>query len=122
MWFAKPPRSVERNSGRTAAKAACALPQTREVERRRSSSLQEFSGLVERAKRNAGFREGFGGAFFAVAHGEHQHDLAAGLAHRLGRLQRRAAGGGDVLDDHHALAVQALALGEALDREPGAMP
>ena len=52
---------------------------------------------------------------------KHQRDFAAGVAHRLDRLQRRTAGGGDVLDDHDALALQAFALGKALDREPGAM-
>src|SRR5438105_9292124 len=61
------------------------------------SPLQEFAGLVERAKRKAGLREGFGRAFFAVNHGEHQYDLAAGVAHRFDRLQRRTAGRGDVL-------------------------
>src|SRR5438876_4854900 len=85
------------------------------------SPLQEVAGFVERTKRKARLREGFAGAFFAIHHGEHQRDLAAGIAHRFDRLQRRAAGGGDVLDDHHALALQALALGQSLDREPGAM-
>ena len=37
------------------------------------------------------------------------------------RLQRRTAGRGDVLDDHDALALQALALGEAFHGEPGAV-
>ena len=42
--------------------------------------LQKLAGLVERAERQAGFREGFGRAFLAVDHGEHQRHLAAGIA------------------------------------------
>src|SRR5258706_5793840 len=55
---------------------------------RRESILQEFAGLVERAEGNAGLRKGLGRAFVAVHHGEHQRDLAAGLAHRFDRFQR----------------------------------
>ena len=83
-----------------------------------SSLLQELAGLVQRAERNACFREGFGRAFLAVDHGQHQRDLAAGLADRFDRLHCRAAGRGDVLDDHDALALQALVFGQAFDREP----
>src|SRR6202035_4736361 len=85
------------------------------------SILQELAGLVERAEGNAGFGESFGRAFFAVDHGEHQHDLAAGLAHRFGGLPRRAPCRGDVLDDHDTLAGQGLAFGEAFYRKAGAM-
>src|SRR3954464_1790426 len=83
--------------------------------------LQKLAGLVERAECDAGFGERLGSAFVAVDHGEDQHDLAAGLAHGFGGLQRRAAGRGDVLDDHDALAGQALALGESLHGETGAV-
>src|SRR5258708_39463570 len=81
------------------------------------SPLQEFAGLVERAKRKAGLRKVFGRAFLAVDHGEHQCDLATGVAHRFDRLHRRTAGRGDVLDDHHALSAQALALCQSFDGE-----
>ena len=43
------------------------------------------------------------------------------LTHRVHRLDRRAAGRGDVLDDHHALAGQRLAGRQPLDRQTRAM-
>src|SRR6266540_1783032 len=66
-------------------------------EYRPQSPLQKLTRLVERAKLKPSLGEGFGRAFLAVDHGEHQHDLAAGVAHGLYRLQRRASGRGDVL-------------------------
>src|SRR5690242_16262486 len=92
---------------------------TRAQERR--SRLQEFAGLVERAKGYAGFGKGFGRTFIAVHHREHQRDLAAGIAHGLHSFQRRAAGRGDVFDDDDALALKALARCETFDRETCAM-
>src|SRR5260370_32859957 len=85
------------------------------------SPLQKLTGLVERTKRDAGGGKGFAGALFAVDHGEDQRDLAAGVAHRFHSFERRAASGGDILDDHHALALQALALCQSFDRETRAM-
>src|SRR5436309_9888138 len=85
------------------------------------SILQEFARIVERAERNAGLGKGIRGAFVAVHHGENQRDFAAGLAHGFDGFQRGAAGCGDVLDDDHALALQALALGKTFDREASAM-
>ena len=81
------------------------------------------NSLALYSERNAtpGLREIFRRAFFAVDHGEHQHDLAAGVAHRIDRLDRGAAGGGDVLDNDDALALQGFAFGQPLDREPGAV-
>src|SRR4029078_2688354 len=73
------------------------------------SILEEFTGIVERAKRNAGLRKGFGRALVAVPNGEDKSHFAAGLAHGFYCFQRGAAGRGDVLDDDHALALQALA-------------
>src|ERR1700681_4348148 len=104
------PRSAGRGRG-----------ESKRVTRAKHSPLQEFAGLVQRTKGNPGLRKVFAGALIAVHHGEDQNDLGAQLAHRFHRLQRRAPGGGDVLDNHHALALQALAFGETLDREPGAM-
>src|SRR3954452_7678218 len=59
--------------------------------------VQKLARSVERTEGEACLREGFGGAFLAVDHGEDQSDFAAGVAHRVDRLDRRAAGGGDVL-------------------------
>ncbi len=50
------------------------------------STLQKLARLVERAEGEAGLREIFRGAFLAIDHGEHQHDLAAGVAHGFDRL------------------------------------
>src|SRR4051812_1773781 len=83
--------------------------------------FQKLARLVQRAEGQAGFREGLGGAFLAVDHGEDQSDLAADLAHRVRGLDRRAAGGGDVLDDDDAFACEAFALREALDRQARAV-
>ena len=91
------------------------------AERGEDPTLQKFTGLVQRAELQPRLRERFGRAFFAVDHGEHQRDHAAGVAHGFRRLQRRAAGRGDVLDDHDALAFQGLALGQPLDRQPRAV-
>src|SRR3954454_21381640 len=102
------------------AASSCLSPQAR-GEGVESSRLQELTGLVERSKLQPYLGKGFGRAFLAVDHGEHQHDLAAGLAYGLGRLQRRTAGRGDVLDDHDALALQGLTLGQPLHREAGAV-
>src|SRR3954453_22616179 len=44
-------------------------------EREKRSTLQKFTGLVERAKRETGCRKGIGCAFFTIDHGEHQRDL-----------------------------------------------
>src|SRR6266704_6954982 len=68
-------------------------PQAGEVSNR-ASTLQELTGLVERAKLHAGFGKRFGSTLLAVDHRENEHDLAAGVAHGLGRLQCRTAGRG----------------------------
>src|ERR1700710_1295471 len=85
------------------------------------SPAQKLTRLVKRAERNAGLRKIFRCTFLAVDHGEHQHDLAAGIAHRIDRLDGRSAGGGDVLDNDDTLALQGLAVGQSLDREAGAV-
>src|SRR5216683_3326762 len=71
----------------------------------RGASSQEFGCPVERAEPQAGSCKIILGALLAVDHGEYQDDIAAGLADRFHRLHRRVAGGGDVLDDHDALAL-----------------
>ena len=83
-------------------------------------SLQKFARPVQRAKLEAGLRE------VSVAPSSRStmvktSAISAPARARLDRLQRRTARRGDVLDDHHALALQALALGESLHREPGAV-
>src|SRR3569623_1641820 len=82
------------------------------------SIFEKFIGFEQRAQRQARFAEVRVGALVAVYHREHQHHLAAGILHRLDRLDCRAAGGGDILDDDDAFALQAFTLGEPLDREP----
>src|SRR5258705_2412970 len=52
------------------------------------SPLQEFAGLVERAKRKAGLPKVFCRAFFPVDHGEHHCNFATAVAHRFDRLHR----------------------------------
>src|SRR3982074_3008714 len=85
------------------------------------SPAQKFAGLVERAKFQPGLREVFRSTLLAVHHGEHQRDLAAGVAHRLDRLDRGAAGGSDILDDDDAFALQRLAFRQSFDRKAGAV-
>src|SRR5260370_2379811 len=91
------PRSAGRGRGENPASGR---------QREKRSSLQKFTGLVERTKHDAGCREGFAGAFFAVHHGEHQRDLSAGIAPRCRRLQRRAPRGVPLLANHHPLAFE----------------
>src|SRR3954454_14875962 len=86
-----------------------------------SLPAQKLTRLVERAERNAGLCEIFRRTFLAVDHGEHQHDLTAGVAHRIGGLDGGAAGGGDILDNDDALALQPLTLRQSLDRKAGAV-
>src|SRR5580693_4020755 len=111
--------SLRRSYSRTAAVGGQCSPSS--ARGKKESILQKFRGLVERTKWQTGLAKGFGGAFFAVHHGQHERDHPAGIAHGFDRLERRAARGGDVLDDHHALALQAFALRQSLDREPRAV-
>src|SRR5271169_572366 len=109
----------ETSPTRRALLSAATSPQAGEV--REHSILQIFARPVEPAKRKSGLGKSFAGALFAVDHGEYKRDLSPGIARRFHRFQRRLAGRGDILDNHYALALQALALRQALDRKPGAV-
>src|SRR6478672_2130396 len=85
------------------------------------STVEEFAGPVEPAKRQSGLCEGLGGTFFAIDHGQDQRHLGSGLARRLHSLERRVTGGGDVLDNRHALALEGLVFRQSLHRKPGSM-
>ena len=66
-------------AGAAATSAPVKIEYNRDIRPVLSEHCYACHGPDER-KRKAGLREGFGCAFIAVHHGEHQHDLAAGLA------------------------------------------
>ena len=74
--------------GASAPQAGRALDDFLDV--RANSPFQKLARFVQRAECQPGLRKIFHCAFFAVDHGEHQHDLAAGIAHRIDGLDGRS--------------------------------
>src|SRR5689334_14405416 len=82
------------------------------------SILQKFACGVEPLERKSDLGKGFAGTLLAVYHGQNQRDVGARFARGVDCLDGRIAGRGDVLDDHHTLALQSFIFRQSLDRKP----